>query len=475
MYPGPGTVSKHPGIICRSHMIERMCINRAMTPAPAAYRHKNRSLRRRRIGAALSFAAVMSHVFIITFGPPGTFLTRSMENLTAACTGYLRARMISAGMNPPFISLVTDGVCAGTGSVLSFVPAIALLFLQLSILEHSRFMDTAAFALDGVMKKAGLPGAAAVPLLTGFGCSVPAVMAARRIPDIRQRMATITLIPFMSCSAKLPVYMMFTSVFFPSCRLAVIATLYLAGILAAVFYVYIAGKIPVLPLLRRIRPGQTAACSAALPPGGAPDSRCMSSCGHCSHVTYSPPPSRHRPNIRHTIRSVTLSVLVNTGGFVKKAFTVIFMASVIIWYLQNFDTGLHMTSDFEDSILWRLGSIIAPVFAPLGFGSPGAAASVIAGLTAREATVSTLSVMSSAPGVSSVSSVISQMFTPLSAVSFMIFCLLYTPCAATLAAIRKETGSFTAPLRLCISRTVMAWITSCAVYTAGSLIILILH
>ncbi|MEI3502462.1 MAG: nucleoside recognition domain-containing protein, partial [Anaerovoracaceae bacterium] len=162
-----------------------MCINRAMTPVPAASRHKTRRLRRRRIGAAFSFAAVMSHVFIITFGPPGTFLTRSMENLTAACTEYLRARMISAGMNPPFISLVTDGVCTGTGSVLSFVPAISLLFLQLSILEHSRFMDIAAFALDGVMKKAGLSGAAAVPLLTGFGCSVPAVMASRRIPDIR--------------------------------------------------------------------------------------------------------------------------------------------------------------------------------------------------------------------------------------------------------------------------------------------------
>ena len=221
--PAPD-ISKHPVTISGATDRERMCINRAMTPVPAASRHKTRSLRRRRIGAAFSFAAVMSHVFIITFGPPGTFLTRSMENLTAACTEYLRARMISAGMNPPFISLVTDGVCTGTGSVLSFVPAISLLFLQLSILEHSRFMDIAAFALDGVMKKAGLSGAAAVPLLTGFGCSVPAVMASRRIPDIRQRMTTITLIPFMSCSAKLPVYMMFTSVFSPSCRLTVIAS-----------------------------------------------------------------------------------------------------------------------------------------------------------------------------------------------------------------------------------------------------------
>ena len=450
-----------------------MCIHRTMSSASAATRRKNRSLRRRHIRAALSFAAVMSHVFIITFGPPGTFLTRSMENLTADCTGYLRACMISAGMNPPFISLVTDGVCAGTGSVLSFVPAIALLFLQLSILEHSRFMDTAALALDDFMKKAGLSGAAAVPLLTGFGCSVPAVMASRRIPDIRQRMTTITLIPFMSCSAKLPVYMMFTSVFFPSCRLAVIAALYLAGILTAAFYVYIVRKMPDLPLLRRIRPVKAAACDTASPPGGTPDSNCISSCGHCRHAAHSPTSSRHIPDIRHRIRSVTLSVLVNTGGFVKKAFTVILLASVIIWYLQNFDTGLHMTSDFEDSILWRLGSIIAPVFAPLGFGSPGAAASVIAGLTAREATVSTLSVMASAPRVSSVSSVISQMFTPLSAVSFMIFCLLYTPCVATLAAIRKETGSFAAPLRLCISRTVMAWTISCAVYTAGSLIMLI--
>ena len=157
-HPGHGTVSKHPVTISGATDRERMCINRAMTPVPAASRHKTRSLRRRRIGAAFSFAAVMSHVFIITFGPPpGTFLTRSMENLTAACTEYLRARMISAGMNPPFISLVTDGVCTGTGSVLSFVPAISLLFLQLSILEHSRFMDIAAFALDGVMKKAGLP------------------------------------------------------------------------------------------------------------------------------------------------------------------------------------------------------------------------------------------------------------------------------------------------------------------------------
>ena len=473
MYPGPGTVSKHPVTISGATDRERMCINRAMTPVPAASRHKTRSLRRRRIGAAFSFAAVMSHVFIITFGPPGTFLTRSMENLTAACTEYLRARMISAGMNPPFISLVTDGVCTGTGSVLSFVPAISLLFLQLSILEHSRFMDIAAFALDGVMKKAGLSGAAAVPLLTGFGCSVPAVMASRRIPDIRQRMTTITLIPFMSCSAKLPVYMMFTSVFFPSCRLTVIAALYLAGILAAVFYVYIVGKIPDLPLLRRIRPGKTTACSTASPSGGATDSRCMSSCVYCRHVAHSPSSSRHRPDIRHTICSVALSVLANTGGFVKKAFTVIFMASVIIWYLQNFDAGLRMTSDFEDSILWRLGSFIAPVFAPLGFGSPGAAASVIAGLTAREATVSTLSIMSSAPEGIHTQDIMAQMFTPLSAVSFMVFCLLYTPCAATLAAIRKEAGSFTVPLRLCISRTVMAWIVSFIIFSTGRLIMLI--
>ena len=277
----------------------------------------------------------------------------------------------------------------------------------------------------------------------------------------------------MSCSAKLPIYMMFTSVFFPSCRLAVIAALYLAGILAAVFYVYIVGKIPDLPLLRRIRPGKTTACSTASPSGGATDSRCMSSCGHCRHVAHSPSSARHRPDVRHTILSVALSVLVNTGGFVKKAFTVIFMASVIIWYLQNFDAGLHMTSDFEDSILWRLGSFIAPVFAPLGFGSPGAAASVIAGLTAREATVSTLSIMSSAPEVIHTQDIMAQMFTPLSAVSFMVFCLLYTPCAATLAAIRKEAGSFTVPLKLCISRTVMAWIVSFIIFSTGRLIMLI--
>ena len=475
MYPGSGTVSKRPGTISRITYRERRCINRTMTPVPAASRHKNRSLRRRRTGAVLSFAVVMSHVFIITFGPPGTFLTRSMKNLTAACTGYLKARMISAGMAPPFISLVTDGVCTGVGSVLSFVPAITLLFLQLSILEHSRFMDTAAFALNGIMRKAGLPGTAAIPLLTGFGCSVPAVMAAHRIPDIRQRMTTIALIPFISCSAKLPVYMMFTSVFFPSCRLPVIVALYLAGILAAVFYVYIVRKISVLPLLRRIRPGQTAACSTASPPGDVPDSGCMSSCRHCRHKTASPAPSWCGAGVSGMIRPVMSSVLANTGGFVKKAFTVIFMASVIIWYLQNFDTGLHMTSDFEDSILWRLGGVIAPVFAPLGFGNPGAAASVIAGLTAREAAVSTLSIMASAPGSGSVSSVIDQMFTPLSAASFMIFCLLYTPCAATLAAIRKETGSMAVPLRLCISRTVMAWTAAFAVCTAGSLIALILR
>ena len=149
------------------------------------------------------------------------------------------------------------------------------------------------------------------------------------------------------------------------------------------------------------------------------------------------------------------------------------MASVIIWYLQNFDSGLHMTSDFEDSILWRLGSFIAPVFAPLGFGSPGAAASVIAGLTAREATVSTLSIMSSAPEGIHTQDIMAQMFTPLSAVSFMVFCLLYTPCAATLAAIRKEAGSFTVPLRLCISRTVMAWIVSFIIFSTGRLIMLI--
>ena len=418
-----------------------------------------------RITAALLSAVAMAHVFFITFGAPGMFLDNATASLIAAAAGFAEDLLVSSGADPALRSLVTDGIFAGVGSVLSFVPSIALLFLQLSILEKSGFIDMTAYALEPVMAKAGLPGQAAVPLLIGFGCNVPAVLSASETVSPYQRNVVMPLIPFMSCSAKLPVYMMFTSVFFKSCRLPVIISLYAAGMITAALRALIIRKLGT-PLLSHI----TDRSGRLLSPAG--------SCEHCCRKC--PVPGARRHDLLHSRRrsvsglsfiySVIRPAASNTWGFVKKAFTVIFLASAAVWYLQNFDCSFHMTDDFRESILWELGKLAAPLFQPMGSGSPHAAAAIIAGFSAREAILSTFSVMSSMPGGLSAAELISETFSPLPAFTFMLFCLLYTPCIATLAAIRKETGSILLPLLMCITRTLLAWTVCMIVYNAGSLL-----
>lgn len=417
-----------------------------MKTSSALTRFIRKIIYRSRFTAALFFAAVMAAVFSITFGTPGTFLEHQAEKFVSCATAYIDVILDTAGAAPPFRSLITDGICAGVGSVLSFVPTIALFFLQLSILENSGVMNAAAFALDGIMGKFGLSGAAVVPMLTGFGCSVPAILSSRKIRDARQRMLLITLIPFMSCSAKLPLYIMFVSVFFPDCRLGVTTSIYAVGILTAAARSFIVKKTG-FPII----------CDVPEKAG----------CDYCQQAD----PCNHHCSSRfcssHTFfHRIISSVLYNTGGFIKKAFTIIFSASVIIWYLQNFDADLNMTSNAEDSILWQLGRLAAPVFSPLGFGNQHAAAALIAGFSAKEAAVSTLSIMSSAPGDPSPGDFLTSIFTPASAFSFMIFNLLCTPCIASLAVIRKETGSSVLTLCLCITRMILAWI---AAFTAFSI------
>lgn len=378
------------------------------------------------------FIAVMLLVFYGTFGPVGTLLNDWLSLAIDRVTEGISDGLLAAGVNPAFHSLIVDGVCAGVGSVLSFVPVIALLFFFLSILEECGYMARAAFIMDRPLTSLGLSGRCLVPMLIGFGCSVPAIMAARSISEKREQRLAMLLIPFMSCSAKLPVYALLASAFFAKSRFLVIAALYFTGILVAVFWTLVFKKIslqkPLVPL------------PAVLPSYRLPSAK-----------------------------NVLYAMWENAKGFVKKAFTVIFTASIIIWFLQNFDTGFHMTAHSDDSILAAMGRHAAPFFAPLGFGDWKAVTALLTGISAKEAIVSTLAILTQAGGTGALSIMLTQMFTPLSAYAFLVFCLLYTPCVATLGAIRKETGSWLWVLCAMLLQCSTAWVVSFSIFKAGGL------
>lgn len=379
------------------------------------------------------FATIMMLVFYMTFNVFGKFLSEALTVIIDKAVTSLDIALVNIGAGRILHALIIDGICAGVGSVLSFVPIIGVLFFFLSLLEETGYLPNVAAMLDRPMMKIGLSGRCVVPLVMGFGCNVPAILAAGSIFPYRQRIRTIFMIPFMSCSAKLPIYSMLTAAFFRENRVWIMAAVYSAGILTAIIYAVI------FKFLSGIHRGA--------PPYG-------------SLQRYHKSSSYKIPSFK-TIAGV---VFDNVSGFIRKAFTVIFAASVIIWALQSFNCDLHPVSDGSESILASMGRCISPVFAPIGFGEWQAASAIIAGISAKEAVVSTFAVLSqSAQGGSSFDLLI-QIFSPAGAFSFMIFCLLYIPCIATLTAVKKQTGSWKYSLIMVILQLIYAWCFSFIVY-----------
>ncbi|MFZ5975740.1 MAG: ferrous iron transport protein B [Bacillota bacterium] len=385
-----------------------------------------------RILAYPMFLLILFLVFEITFGFIGSTLRDAFSWLLDAGVSFVAGVLESLGASPWVMGLMVDGVLAGVTTVLSFMPVILILFLCLSILEDSGYMARAAFMMDRLLRHLGLSGRSFIPMIMGFGCSVPAIMAARTLDNERDRRLTIFLTPFMSCGARVPVYAVFTAAFFEKSQSLVMLSIYVLGVVIAI----ISGLI----LKRTVLKGEPAPFVLELP-------------------TYRLP----------TLSSVVLHMWEKAKGFVKRAFTVIFVASVIIWFLQSFDFSLQMVADSSTSILANAGMLIAPVFIPLGFGTWQAATALITGFTAKEVVISTMAVLYAAdagmPGT-----VLQGVFTPLSAYAFMAFTALYLPCVAAFAAMVREMGSWKWGLGAVGFQTGMAWIVALLIFQGGRLL-----
>ncbi|MBP6492362.1 MAG: ferrous iron transport protein B [Clostridia bacterium] len=380
------------------------------------------------------FLGIMLIIFWLTFGVIGSGLSDLLGLGIDSITRAADHALTHVDVNPALHSLIINGVFAGVGSVLSFLPIIVILFFFLSILEDSGYMARVAFVMDKLLRKIGLSGRSFVPMLIGFGCSVPAIMATRTLPSERDRKMTIMLTPFMSCSAKLPIYAVFTSAFFSKYQALVMIALYIMGMVVGI----LAGLI----LKKTMFEGSPVPFVMELP-------------------SYRLP----------SLKSVLLKMWERGMDFIRKAFTIIFIATIIIWALQSFDFGFNIVADTGDSMLAFLGKLIAPVFTPLGFGDWRAATALVTGLTAKEAVISTFAVLLGASDPSSVVPLLSQIFTPLSAFSFLTFCLLYMPCVAAMAAVKRGMGGWRSPILVMTFQTGIAWIVALIVYQVGSLIV----
>lgn len=378
------------------------------------------------------FLAIMMLIFYLTFGLIGAWLSDllslGIEQITDSCDKGLTAY----GINPVVHSLIIDGVFAGVGSVLSFLPVIVVLFFFLSILEDSGYMARIAFVMDKLLRKIGLSGRSFVPMLIGFGCTVPAVMATRTLSSDRDRKMTIMLTPFISCSAKIPVYSVFAMAFFKDHAALVMMALYVTGIVVSILVALI--------LKGTVFSGKPVPFVMELP-------------------NYRLP----------SVKSVLQLMWDKAKDFLQRAFTIIFVATIIIWFLQTFDTRLNVVMDSANSLLAVLGRWVAPIFTPLGFGDWRISTSLITGFTAKEAVVSTMSVLCGT-SMSNLPQTLGSFFTPLSAVSFSVFTLLYTPCVAAIAAIRREMDSALQAVGIVIMQCVIAWLVAFGVYRIGSLL-----
>ena len=374
-----------------------------------------------------AFIGIMGLVFWLTFNVIGAFLSNLLDMGIGALTDIVDRGMTAANVNPVLHSLVIDGIFTGVGSVLSFLPVIVTLFFFLSMLEDSGYMARVAFVMDKLLRKIGLSGRSVVPMLIGFGCTVPGVMASRTLPSERDRKMTILLTPFMSCSAKLPIYSFFAAAFFPGKGALVMVILYFTGILVGIL----------MALLMRgtMFKGEAVPFVMELP-------------------------NYHMPGAKN----VAQLLWEKAKDFLQRAFTVIFVATIIIWFLQTFDLRFNIVSDSKDSILAVIAGWIAPIFAPLGFGDWRISTALITGFMAKESVVSTLTVLFGS------STALATLLTPLSAASLLVFCLLYTPCVAAIASVKRELGGKWAA-GVVIGQCVIAWLMAGLVYGMGSLFI----
>lgn len=379
------------------------------------------------------FFGVMFLVFWLTFNVIGSKLSDLLSLGIGALTNLCDKGLTAYGINPVVHSLIIDGIFAGVGSVLSFLPIIVTLFFFLSILEDTGYMARVAFVMDKLLRKIGLSGRSFVPMLIGFGCSVPAIMSTRTLSSDRDRKMTILLTPYMSCSAKIPIYAVFTAAFFAKYRALVMIGLYVTGI--------VLGIIVALILKKTAFRGEPVPFVMELP----------------NYRMPSP-------------KSVFLLLWEKARDFLQRAFTVIFLATIIIWFLQSFDTRLNVVDDSADSLLAMVGKFIAPIFTPLGFGDWRAVTALISGFTAKEAVVSTLSVLMNT-GTAELGTVLPSIFNGLSAVSFLVFTLLYTPCVAAVATIKKELGSRAKTVGVVFMQCAVAYLAAFIVYSIGSLIV----
>ncbi|MEG2536968.1 MAG: ferrous iron transport protein B [Hydrogenoanaerobacterium sp.] len=396
-----------PGFLTMSDKIDRIVTNRVL--------------------ALPVFLAVMFFMFTIVFGPVGTGLKGIVEWILNGVISPAAEEFLLAADAPLWtFSLIIDAVIGGVGGILTFLPQIMLLFLFLSILEDSGYMARAAFIMDRLLRKLGLTGKSFIPMLMGFGCTTPAVMAARTMENEKDRRLTIMLTPFMSCGARLPIYALFAGIFFKEHQGLVVFSMYLLGIVVAV----VAG----LVLKHTLFKGEAAPFVMELP-------------------TYRMP----------TLKSTGLHMWDKCKGFLIKAGTVIFSMSILVWLLQNFNFSLQMVSDSSESIFGHIGAFIAPIFIPLGFGTWQASVSLLAGVVAKEAVVSTMGVLYTSTNV------IAASFTPLSAYSFMVFSLLYMPCIAAFVSIRREMNSLKWAIGTALFETGVAYFVALLVYQIGSL------
>lgn len=366
-----------------------------------------------------AFIGIMALVFYLTFNVIGAWLQELLETGIGALTELLDNYMTQWNVNAVIHSLVIDGIFSGVGSVLSFLPIIVTLFFFLSLLEDTGYMARVAFVTDKLLRKIGLSGRSIVPMLIGFGCTVPGIMSSRTLPSERDRKMTIILTPFMSCSAKLPIYAFLSSAFFPNYAWLVMVGLYLFGI--------ISGIIVALILKKFTFKGKAVPFVMELP-------------------NYRMPGLK---NVAHLLWE-------KSKDFLQKAFTVIFIATIVIWFLQTFDVHFRIVSDSQDSMLAIISGFIAPIFAPLGFGDWRVSTSLIAGIMAKESVVSTMTVLFGS--VEAITSII----TPIAGLSLLVFCLLYTPCIAAIAAVKRELGGKWA-ITIAIGQCAIAWIFAFAV------------
>lgn len=413
----------------RFSFIEKMCQKTVVRPHESKEHKRSMKIDRLLTGrytAIPCFIAIMALIFVMTFNLVGAWLSDLMSLGVDSVISLIDNALTAVQINPVVHSLVVDGICNGVGSVISFLPTIVTLFFFLSILEDTGYMARVAFVMDKLLRKIGLSGRSFVPMLIGFGCSVPAIMSTRTLSSERDRKMTILLTPFMSCSAKLPIYSLIISVFFPrQYQALVMVGLYIFGIICAIIYALI--------LKSTKFKGEPVPFVMELPNYRLPSAK-----------------------------SVVHLILEKAKGFIEKAFTIIFVASIIIWFLQTFDARFNVAESPEQSLLAMIGSLVAPIFAPLGFGDWRVSTALITGFTAKESVVSTLTVL-----MGGNAELVSTLFTPFTAAVFLIFTLLYTPCVAAIATVKREMGGTKAAVATVIIQCAIAWCVAFLIHAVG--------